>query len=268
VSGLGWNSFSPTSAGLHGGTPGTHLAVVPLERLVGAATGREPDLDVRQGVLVDGPDGPTVYFDGAGLRIDVAAGTGARAYALAGSSTDAATVADAPATLSLHPEASMDGEPQERAVVVVVEPGGIARVATWETVALREAPELRATSQSSAFRPRSTVTGRVLGPATVTVDGASVAIRPDGAFAIEVDAPIWGQEVRVTATDPLGQTSVELVTAIGFVDYRTLPWLPILGVITVLIGLALFVRTPRSAVVHRSATAGDGRLEELDPDRS
>ena len=67
--------------------------------------------------------------------------------------------------------------------------------------------------------------------------------------------------------ETFGGEAATSVQVIGLVDYRGLPWPPILGVLTVAAGIALFVRTPRARQPSRGArptTEGDGVVEELD----
>jgi hypothetical protein len=71
--------------------------------------------------------------------------------------------------------------------------------------------------------------------------------------------------VVVVATDPFGTERTERLEIVGFLDYRGLPWIPIVGVLTVALGLLLFVRTPRHRPLQL-APDGDGRLEEIDGD--
>jgi hypothetical protein len=267
VSGLGWNSFYQTSTYLYAAGHGTRLAVVPIDSLVGSPDGSAPDVTISGGALVDTPNGSILYAGGDGVRISVRASPGAWAFARGWSSTEATAATEDRTTLDMRFDVTDDRAAPGQAIVVVVEPGGIAQVATWDAVVLDGPPDLRAASAARPFGVTSTVSGRVLGPATVTVDGAPIAVRPDGSFTIEVDAPIWGRDVLVRAVDPLGQETVQQLTVVGFVDYRGLPWLPIIGVLTVAIGLVLFVRVPRMRPVPATVPVdGDGRLEELDED--
>ncbi len=268
VSGLGWPGFVPAQAYLSGAAAGTPLVVVPLDALVGGPDGEPPDVTVNGGALVEGPEGAVVYTAGRELELGIRASPGAWAFAHAGASVESAAVVDGHVVLRLRPHLPDDGEAPDQGTVVVVEPGGIARVATWSAVVLDGPPDLRASTSAQLFGFTSIVAGRVGGPAAVTVDGAPVSLREDGSFSVEVDAPIWGREVQVRAVDPVGQETVQQLTAVGFVDYRGLPWLVIIGAITVAIGIALFVRVPRTrpaAVAVRSD--GDGVLEEMDPER-
>jgi len=128
-------------------------------------------------------------------------------------------------------------------------------------------PEVTASADVELLSLHATVTGRVEGDATVTVDGHEVIPSPGtGRFRVEVDAPAWPREVLVVARDPIGNETVQRLEVIGFVDYRGLPWIPIVGVATVLAGILLFVRTPSLRPEARLLPDGDGRLEEIDGD--
>jgi hypothetical protein len=97
------------------------------------------------------------------------------------------------------------------------------------------------------------------------VDGVPAKLNTNGAFSVEVDAPIWPRDVVVVARDVLGNESVERLQVVGFLDYRGLPWAVIIGVATVAAGGFLFVRTPRRR--ERPVAAwDDGVLEEVDGD--
>ena len=107
--------------------------------------------------------------------------------------------------------------------------------------------------------------GRVSDGMMVTVDGVPATLNRLGAFRSEVDAPIWPRTVEIVARDPFGTERTERIEIVGFLDYRGLPWVPIVGILTVGVGGVLFVRTPR----HRPAVLaadGDGQLEEISAD--
>ena len=55
-----------------------------------------------------------------------------------------------------------------------------------------------------------------------------------------------------------------VVQVIGFVDYRGLPWLPIIGLLTVVVGVYVFLRVPRRRAGPTPAWSGDGTLEEIE----
>jgi hypothetical protein len=56
------------------------------------------------------------------------------------------------------------------------------------------------------------------------------------------------------------------VEVIGLVDYRGLPWVPIVGALTVLGAAVLFLRTPRHRPLAARPVLDDGRLEDVDGD--
>ena len=55
------------------------------------------------------------------------------------------------------------------------------------------------------------------------------------------------------------------VSVVAPLDYRRLPWIPIVGMLTVLAGVLLYVRTPRArAAASRPNRVEEGTLEELE----
>jgi len=94
------------------------------------------------------------------------------------------------------------------------------------------------------------------------VDGQPVAVAPDGTFEASVGGGILPRDVRVRATDQLGNVTQETISVVAVADYRLLPWIPITAVVTVGLGLFLFLRTPRSA--RPSGSTGTGTLEEIE----
>jgi hypothetical protein len=70
----------------------------------------------------------------------------------------------------------------------------------------------------------------------------------------------------VAAHDGFGGERVTQVAVIGLVDYRSWPWVAIVGAMVGAGAIRLFLRTP--ARRERSAAVGpdDGVLEELDGD--
>ena len=86
----------------------------------------------------------------------------------------------------------------------------------------------------------------------------------EGRFSTSVDLPPWPTAVTVTARDPLGNEASLLVSGVGIVDYRGLPWLPI--------ALVMLGGSPsrcscgsRSRARRRVRVADDAVLEEIDP---
>jgi hypothetical protein len=112
-----------------------------------------------------------------------------------------------------------------------------------------------------------TLTGQTAPGTAVTLDGTPVPVAPDGSFSDSVTAPPWPHSVRLEAVDPVGNRSVQLVSVVGLFDYRTLPWLPIIVVLTLVAGAILFLRVPRRDAGLAGYDRNEvGALEEIDAD--
>ena len=108
------------------------------------------------------------------------------------------------------------------------------------------------------------ITGSVSPYAELMVDGHPVEVNDDGAFEVAVDAPPWPIEVVVVARDPLGNETSASVQVIGVVDYRGLPWLPIMGLLTALVGAYALLRVPRPGARPAPAWTDDSTLEDIE----
>ena len=169
-------------------------------------------------------------------------------------------------TLNIDPPGSADRNREFDLSILLVGPTGLTRGVSWQAEALRVAPEVTASAAGEAFSLTSTITGQAAPGATLTVDGLPVTASPSGHFRVEVDAPIWPRDVLVVVRDAVGNETVQQLEVIGFVDYRGLPWIPIIAVLTVVSGVVLFLRTPRLRPQSVLMPDGDGRLEEVDGD--
>ncbi|HJP71274.1 MAG TPA: hypothetical protein VJ975_06105 [Candidatus Limnocylindria bacterium] len=147
----------------------------------------------------------------------------------------------------------------------IVAPDGRAQVVTFEGTFIGEGPEVTANADTDAFALSSRIFGRASDGVQVTVDGVPAELNGNGAYSVEVGAPIWPRDVVVIARDVLGNESVQRLQIVGFLDYRGLPWAVIIGLATVAAGAFLFVRTPRRRQTERVGW-GDARLEEIDGD--
>jgi hypothetical protein len=107
------------------------------------------------------------------------------------------------------------------------------------------------------------LTGRTAPSARLLVDGASVPVQPDGSFLAEVGAGLLPRTVRLEATDRIGNASQLTLEVVGLVDYRRLPWIPIVAGMTLLAGALLFLRVPKPAARHVSTDPDEGVLEEI-----
>ncbi len=150
---------------------------------------------------------------------------------------------------------------------LVLTPAGRAYTAGWDVQVLVTAPALRTESRTAPLSWDVDVTGRTAPGAALTVDGAPVVVAEDGSFSARVGAPPWPRSVRLESVDVVGNRSVELVTIVGLFDYRGLPWLPIVVLLTVGAGVALFLRTPRPLADRAGYTRPEvGALEEIEAD--
>jgi hypothetical protein len=165
----------------------------------------------------------------------------------------------------LPPPSVATPEPRYRAVLAVATPAGRGYLASWDVRVLTEPPPLRA-STSTPFGSGSVELSGASDPfATVTVDGRPVTVASDGTFTARVDAPPWPSEIVVRSVDPLGNEARTVVTAVGWFDYRQLPWIPIAAILLAAVAVAFYLRVPRSGPMPRRAD-DDATLEELEPD--
>jgi hypothetical protein len=213
-------------------------------------------------------DGEEVLATGGdGFTVTVGGEPGTLVVTSVETRVGATEIVEGPVSVPIDPRGREDDENDRiEATIVIIEPTGVTTSTTWQVDVYRQPPEVRAFTESELFSLQSTIRGRVSDGISVTVDGRPVELNANGAFRIDVDAPIWPRDVLVVGRDPLGNESVQRVEVIGFVDYRGLPWIPIVGTMTVMAGLVLFVRTPRLRRDERLLPDGDGRLEEIDGD--
>lgn len=271
----GWLLSAPEGVGAGGSTaylgmigepPRTQLRVLPLETLLDAAGSRDPAITVQGATEIgSGVDRRLVAGEG-GFQVRVDGEPGTAVVVSAGRELSGAEIIDGPVTLTIDPGSRGDRNRPFEAAVVVVRPSGIASGARWDAEILREPPEVTVDARVEPFALRAAVFGRVTGGAAVTVDGQPVETNRNGGYRADVDAPIWPREVLVIARDPVGNETVQRIEINGFVDYRGLPWIPIIAVLTAVAGVVLFLRTPRLRPQPALLPDGDGRLEEVDGD--
>lgn len=150
---------------------------------------------------------------------------------------------------------------------LVLTPAGHAYTAQWDAQVLAGPPALSVTAETAPLSFDVTLAGRTVPGAVVTIDGSPAEVAADGTFSARVAAPPWPHAVRAEAVDPVGNRAVQLVSVVGLFDYRTLPWLAIIVLLTLAAGTWLFLRAPRrvgGAVGYDRVEAG--ALEEIDPD--
>jgi hypothetical protein len=159
------------------------------------------------------------------------------------------------------------------AVLHVITVAGHGYTATWHVRLLRTPPKITAEAPFLSLGFGTTIQGRTDPSATVTADGQSVHAGPDGRYQMTVPASLIPREVRVQARDPIGNVATATVSVIAPLDYRRLPWLPIVALLTAAAGAVLFLRAPSLARQRKPSTgaagaagADDATFEEIDGD--
>lgn len=151
------------------------------------------------------------------------------------------------------------------AAFLLITPTGQAFGVDWVVDVLREPPSVTAGGTTRDGAWSAVVSGEATPGSSVRVDGVATELADDGSFSVTVDAGLWPRPVSVTASDALGRETTTRVDVVGMVDYRSWPWIPILGALTIGLGAVLFVRTPgRRHHEPAAVLADEGMLEEID----
>jgi hypothetical protein len=248
--------------------PDAAISIAPLSLML------EPEDDagileprIRGAVALEG--GRTIAVGTDGFTAAVEAPPGSRVYVAGSDPSVPSAVLAVPDGGSLlvpmAPPSVATPEPRYRATLAVSTPAGRGYLATWDVRVLTAPPPLEATVHTPFGSGRVEVRGTSAPYATVTVDGRQVIVDATGAFAARVEAPAWPTEIVLRAVDPLGNEARAAVSAVGWVDYRQLPWIPIAGVLLAAVAAVYYLRVPRADPVPRRAD-DDGTLEELEPD--
>lgn len=147
--------------------------------------------------------------------------------------------------------------------VEVVTPTGHGYMATFLTRIETDAPEVDVSAPFAPLAGDVTISGQTEPGVSVLVDGLEVPVDEQGGFTVRVPAGLLPREVPVVAADQVGNTATTSVSVVMPIDYRRLPWIPIVGVLTGLLTAFLYVRAPRLARPP-SRAAGEGTFEEIE----
>lgn len=246
--------------------PSAWLTIAPLDTVL------TPEVD--GGVLEPAVGGAVPLRGGAlatgrdGLVADLKAPAGSRVLApdvVAVAEPVAVVPAEGRLALPIVPPAGTEANPRHRTARIVLTPAGHAYVARWNLHVLTEPPPLGAVATTRLGSSEVTVAGRTSADASVRVDGRSASVSRLGEFAVRVSLPPWPTDVEVLATDVVGNTSRIVVSGIGVVDYRKLPWIPTVAFLVAVAGGVLYLRVPRRAAAPLPVD-DDAVLEELEPD--
>jgi hypothetical protein len=143
--------------------------------------------------------------------------------------------------------------------VAVVHADGSADELVWRVSQVVEAPpRLEVATSSELFTGAVTLSGKADGAEQLTIDGRRVPLAEGARFELEVPASLVPRGVEVVAVDALGRTSSRSITAVGFVDYVSRPWL--LAVPLLIVVAVVMLRRPPTA----RASLPRGELSELD----
>jgi hypothetical protein len=251
-------------AGIVPSVPSGPVVLIPVERLweSSASTAASIELD---GAAFD-HGGERLLSRPDGFVAAVHAPSGTLVFA-GGPRVQAHEVGADPLTVEFTPRSSsVDADTDFEYGVLAVLPDGRVLVEEWEGTVVRERPALEATAATRALELGATIRGSVAPYAALVVDGRQVEVGADGTFEVVVGAAPWPRDIEVVARDPFGNETAVEVEAIGFIDYRELPWLPLVGLGTVLAGAFVFLRVPGQPADSTLAPAGQGTLEEIEAD--
>jgi hypothetical protein len=221
----------------------------------------------RGAIALDGAR--SIAVGSAGFAATIEAPPGSRVY-VAGTDPSVATAVFAipdggTLLVPLPPPSVATPEPRYRAMLAVATPAGHGYLASWDVRVLTEPPPLRASTSTPVGSGSVELSGASDPFATVTVDGRPVALASDGTFTARVDAPPWPTEIVVRSVDPLGNEARSVVSAVGWFDYRQLPWIPIAAILLAGVAIVFYLRVPRPGPLPRRAD-DDATLEDLEPD--
>ncbi|HEX5579614.1 MAG TPA: hypothetical protein VFY43_08120 [Candidatus Limnocylindria bacterium] len=156
-----------------------------------------------------------------------------------------------------------DGD-QLPATLLALTPSGQGYGSSWNVDIRTRPPEVSATTPFAPFSFQVGVSGRTAPDASVAVDGAPVPVAADGRFEAAVSAGLWPHDVQIVATDPFGNRNSATVSVVALLDYRRLPWIPIVALLTILAGIGLYLRVPHLRPAAPSGPMADATLEDLD----
>ena len=245
--------------------PGSVVAIAPLDVVTTPeGNGGAYDPAIQGGVLL--ADG-VIGVNSEGFVAEVRAPPGSHVY-LPGQQPETPEVVvvdeDGALDVAVALPGGVTADAAAPVMMTVVTPAGHAYTSSWSLLLVDGPPDIRAQAETTFGSTQVIVAGRAAPYAVVAVGGTVVAVDEEGRFSTSVDLPPWPTAVTVTARDPLGNEADLLVSGVGIVDYRGLPWLPIALVILGGIAVALFVRVPKTRSATRSV-GDDAILEEIDP---
>lgn len=148
--------------------------------------------------------------------------------------------------------------------VVVLTPAGAAYRADWHVERRVGPPVLLLDVPVAPLSASVPIAGSTDPGATVTVNDRIAEVDAEGRFAANISAGLTPTSVTVEVVDLVGNRATETLSVVGWVDYRRLPWIPIISLMTIVAGALLWLRVPRPRRWARRGADDDARLEEID----
>jgi hypothetical protein len=210
-----------------------------------------------------GPNEPFVLAGGA-FTLPITGPPRTRILLRVGDAEHEAQVAeDGTADVRVSTEGYEDGD-RVRVTLLAITPAGQGYGGGWMVSIHTRPPSLSASTPFAPLGFDVSVSGRTTSGATVAVDGTPVPVTADGRFEVAVAAGLWPRDVQIEATDPLGNRNSTTVSVVAPLDYRQLPWIPIVALLTILAGIVLYLRVPHPRPAAASGQITDATLEDLD----
>ena len=244
-------------------TPGSWLSIAPIADVLHAgipSDGLQPSIE---GAVREGSTSSGLVTSAAGFRARLTGPPGSHVAVYGvGATTQSVVPASGALTVAVEPPRSDAANQHLDAGLIVLTPAGQAYVVDWALQVLTSPPGLTAAAETPFLSSQVRVSGRVPPGTSVEMNGSSVVADSTGRFTGEISAPPWPSDVRIEATDAVGNRSTRVLSVVGLIDYRQLPWIPIAVVVTLLAALALFLRGPGARQLP--AVDGESRLEEIE----
>ncbi|MDQ2934814.1 MAG: hypothetical protein M3R49_07500 [Chloroflexota bacterium] len=244
-------------------SPQSWLSIAPIDEVLraGAPPGSfEPAIE---GAVRNDARPATLVTSATGFHAHVSGPPGSRVAVFGmGATPQQVLPASGVLSVAVEPPKSDTANPQLDAGLVVLTPAGQAYVVDWTVQVLTEPPSLVAVAVTPFLSSHVRLSGHAPPGTRLTLNGSSIAAGSDGRFAAEIPAPPWPSEVRLEATDLVGNQSTRVLSVVGLFDYRRLPWIPIVVLMTLAVAVALFLRGPRAR--RLPLADGDARLEEIE----
>lgn len=148
--------------------------------------------------------------------------------------------------------------------VLAVTPSGAGYATAWRIEQRATAPALTVSTPVISLGGSVHLDGMTDPEATVEVRGTPVDVGRDGHFSVTVSAGLTPVDVEVQAIDIVGNRARQTLSVVGWIDYRRLPWLGIVIVLTLAAAAALWQMAPGPRRWVRRGPDDDAGLEELD----